>query len=112
CYLPATEPATGASNRAASSSVLLPPRAREPNRAQNMGAKLRRVKVFDPHPLSPSPPCGEGELGTALSSPLSAWRRCHPEQARGTRASEGPACGRPSRKAAPSHLRESRRRTG
>src|SRR6266516_5311248 len=65
--------------------------------------------------------------------PLSVWRRCHPERARGTRASEGPACGRIAhernarakdllfirprnagrprlrrRKAGPSHLRASR----
>src|SRR5438128_12220582 len=40
-----------------------------------MGAKLRRVEVFASSPLSPSPRCGEGELRTPLSSPLSAWRR-------------------------------------
>src|SRR5205809_4503697 len=45
-----------------------------------------------------------------------AARRCHPERARGTRASEGPACGRRrdegcaavGANARPSHLRESR----
>src|SRR5207247_5781333 len=31
------------------------------------------LAFVSPHPLSPSPRCGEGELGTALSSPLSAY---------------------------------------
>src|SRR6059058_1567379 len=44
------------------------------------GATRHRVLTFcpplpGPHPLAPSPRCGEGELRTALSFPLSAWRR-------------------------------------
>src|SRR2546427_2784519 len=96
-----------------------------------MGAKLLRVKVFASSPLSPSPQMWRG--GTTDSPfvpPLRMAKRgtggedrrergfkgggrgqargCHPERARGTRASEGPACGRPSRKAGPSHPWESR----
>src|SRR6266704_2522658 len=33
------------------------------------------LAFVSPHPLSPSPRRGEGERRTALSSPLSAWRR-------------------------------------
>src|SRR5438477_7747433 len=47
-----------------------------------------------PHPLFPSPRCGEGELGTALSSPLSAYAERGTggeDRARGTRACEGSA---------------------
>src|SRR5204862_3785555 len=76
------------------------------------GLRLRESRSFAPAALrmTSALALGRGKRETTLPPLilLNRARRCHPERARGTRASEGPACGRPRNKGWARHARERR----
>src|SRR6266704_6637432 len=106
---------TGGRCRSPSPFVVLTPSIPSPfgrGETQYAGpSHLRESRSFAPAALRMTGSLasrGKEEPHSSLSFLQTARGACHPERARGTRESEGPAVARHSQEAGPSHLRESR----